>query len=51
MTPLRRRAAAEIARRVKAGEPVFISAVARKLGVHRQSAQRIIRDLRAMAAN
>lgn len=48
MTPLRRRAMAELPAQVATGDRINLTATARKLGIDRQNLKRIIRDLRAM---
>lgn len=51
MTHLRRKALDEIADQIERGEPVMVSTIARRLHIHRQSAQRILRDLKALSLN
>jgi Mn-dependent DtxR family transcriptional regulator len=49
MTPLRRKALAVIQEQVAQGKPVLVAAVARRIGVDRRSARRIIADVHGMA--
>lgn len=49
MTPLRKKALAVIQEHVRNGRPLMVSTVARRLGVDRRSARRIITDVNAMA--
>jgi Mn-dependent DtxR family transcriptional regulator len=50
MTPLRRKALAVIQEQVAQGKPVLVAAVARRIGVDRRSARRIIADVQGLAA-
>lgn len=50
MTPLRRKALAMMQSDVREGRAVIVAAVARRLGVDRRSARRIIADVRGMGA-